>query len=205
MSRPILRYLPLPLVIGVLAFYVGTQCARPDGGPSVDSTRTILVRDTVRAADTTTQKALQTALGALGQANRTIAWLKGRTPPTVPPKPDSAPPLVDSLYARISYDSATIAVLGDTLQATRDSLAKVVDSLPKVVRALQAADRRLTVNANLIGALQRDSRKRTVVGPTYGTEGWGGFVTHDVKVLVRGQAMVQVEPGTIRGGYGFRF
>lgn len=126
------------LAIGLLA----GRCSSPRPGlPSADSTR---IANAARQIDTV----LQTVTGTLVRTDTVIRWVQRRSPPVVPPRPDSVDPRTDSLYARIAYDSTTIAVLTGALVSVRDTLASIRERLVSVPAVLDHG-------AQVIGKLER--------------------------------------------------
>lgn len=183
-----------PLVwLGVAACLVLVgRCSSPrPSQPSRDSTR---LAQTARTVDTVVQTVTQT----VERLDTVIRWRERRSPPQTPPRPDSVAPDVASLYARISYDSQTIAVLDSALSSVRDTLASVRSRLAPVPAVLD-------FGANRIGRLERRKPPSWAIGPTVGTGGVGGYLSHDMRVLVPLQVVVQVEGGSVRAGVGVRF
>lgn len=185
MSRPVL----IAAAVAVLAFYVGTQCNRPPGQPSVDSTRLANAADTIRVLDTVLLRAAE-------RLDTVIRWREARRPPIVPPR--GAEDELDSLRVRVAYDSATIAVLDQTLREARDTIAAVRQRLAPIPATVDHG-------AVVVGRLERRAAQKSALGVTYGTEGPGVFVSRDLRLLVPLTGVVQVEEGGVRVGVGLRF
>ncbi len=187
----------LILLAGVGLILLGRCSAPRPVGPSRDSTRTMAARDTLLLVDSSLAGALRTAEG-------TIAWLRARKPPIVPPRPDSgglSQPQTDTVYRRMAYDSVTIAVLGDTLAAVRDTLEAVRPRLDLVARELVRT-------ANRLGTLERRRVYPWSAGAVFeGAAPVGGYIDRRLWRVQLGAEVTdgKDEPVTLRVKAGWTF
>lgn len=186
LARPVVFLLAAACLI-----WVG-RCSSPTPGqPSQDS---LALAHAARQIDTVVQTVTQT----VQRLDTVIRWRERRTPPSVPPRPDSVDSRTDSLYARISYDSQTIVVLDSALRSARDTLASVRDRLRPVPAVLDRG-------AEVIGRLERRRAYPWAAGVLLeGATPVGGWVSRDVW---RGRVSVEVTgpEAVVRIGLGIRF